>query len=254
MQKNKFSLSLILLAAITFNMSSCDDDNDDSTEVTVTFEDVNLGTDGYWKGQNLIGKKDSTNSYGTTVHNYTGSFTSNSTNFYNTYTQEYSSWTGFSCSSLADSSVNGDYTHDMYLYGTTGANNSKKFAIAYSDSAYFTLSAVKSIKSVYVNNTTYTYKTIHDGNSYASAFKSGSYYCVKFTGYDVNGKMTGSATAYLADYRNGKNHIVKNWEKIDLSTLGKVKKVVLTFDSSDKGTYGINTPTYVAIDDVAFTD
>ena len=50
--KNKFSLSLILLAAITFNMSSCDDDNDDSTEVTVTFEDVNLGTDGYWKGQN----------------------------------------------------------------------------------------------------------------------------------------------------------------------------------------------------------
>ena len=104
------------------------------------------------KDKTLIGKKDSTSSYGTTVHNYTGSFTSNSTNFYNTYTQEYSSWTGFSCSSLADSSVNGDYTHDMYLYGTTGANNSKKFAIAYSDSAYFTLSAVKTLK-VYTSTT-----------------------------------------------------------------------------------------------------
>jgi len=39
------------------------------------------------------------------------------------------------------------------------------------------------------------------------------------------------------------------WTKIPLYLLGKVYKLLITFDSSDKGAYGINTPLYLALDD-----
>ena len=55
----------------------------------------------------------------------------------------------------------------------------------------------------------------------------------------------------LADFTHqdsSQDYIVTQWEYVDLSPLGTVDSVEFIFTSSDVGQWGINTPTYVAID------
>ena len=40
----------------------------------------------------------------------------------------------------------------------------------------------------------------------------------------------------------------------DISSLGIVNKIIITFDSSDKDEYGILTPTYVCIDNLVYSN
>ncbi|MCR5569096.1 MAG: DUF4465 domain-containing protein [Paludibacteraceae bacterium] len=249
--KNKF-VYLLLISAVSFGMQSCsdDDDDDDNNIATNTnvidFEELKVDEKGYWQGDTTGTAKQ--NSWGGIE--YTGGFTTKSANFENIYGSGY--WSGFAYSTLADSTVAGEYTNDMYVYGTSGAKGSKTFAIAYSDNATVTFEKETSLKTVYVNNSTYTYKVIRDGNAYSEKFADGSWFSVTFTGYDATDKKVGEQTFYLADYRNGKKYICKDWTAVDLSALKGVKKVVLTYDGSDKGSYGLNTPTYVCLDNIVF--
>ena len=57
---------------------------------------------------------------------------------------------------------------------------------------------------------------------------------------------------YLADFRDGKSFVLDNWSKVDVSILGDVDKLQFEFASSDTGDYGVNTPTYVCIDNIEF--
>jgi hypothetical protein len=75
---------------------------------------------------------------------------------------------------------------------------------------------------------------------------------VTITGY-LNNVQTSSVDYYLADFRNGKSFISRSWNKVDVSALGKVDKVTFAFSSSDNGAFGMNTPAYVCIDDIEFT-
>ena len=44
---------------------------------------------------------------------------------------------------------------------------------------------------------------------------------------------------------------VNSWQWADLSSLGKVVKLEFVFTGSDNGDYGVNTPAYICIDDMA---
>jgi len=60
---------------------------------------------------------------------------------------------------------------------------------------------------------------------------------------------------YLADYRfddNSKDYIVQNWTNLDLSSLGKVNKLAFRFSSTDNGSWGMNTPSYVCLDNLKY--
>jgi hypothetical protein len=59
---------------------------------------------------------------------------------------------------------------------------------------------------------------------------------------------TGKVEFYLADFRNGKSLIVKDWTYVDLSSLKLVDRIKCTLTSSDNGDYGMNTPGYFCID------
>ena len=87
--------------------------------------------------------------------------------------------------------------------------------------------------SVWVCNTTYSYLAMKDGNGIAHALKDDNgWFKVVFVAMDKNCKPTG-----------------KN--KVDLSSLGdNVCTVAIDFEGSDVGAYGINTPAYVALDDL----
>lgn len=78
-----------------------------------------------------------------------------------------------------------------------------------------------------------------------------SYFKVEFKGYDANGNKTGEVEVYLADFRNGSTLGVRDgWLPVSLESLGKIHTLQIDFESSDEGEYGMNTPAYVAIDDI----
>ena len=72
------------------------------------------------------------------------------------------------------------------------------------------------------------------------------------TGKDATGMTTGKVEFYLADFRNTATPkgIVKVWTKVDLTSLGKVHRLEFSFEGSDVGEWGLNTPAYCCIDDI----
>ena len=50
-------------------------------------------------------------------------------------------------------------------------------------------------------------------------------------------------------FRDGKSYISTSWEIVNLTSLGdKVYKIQMSVDGTDRGEWGINTPTYCCID------
>lgn len=230
MKKNNL---LFLLAAIFFLgfTASCSDEDPVVYEY-IDFEDVSL-TDGIWNGSDESGK-----------------FVSATATFQNSYTAAYDSWMGFACSSKTDTKTGG-WGNQYSVMAGAGANGSKKFALAYEDNATFTFPEPKTIGSAMVTNSTYAYLDMLNGSDYSKKFASGDWFKATFTGYN-NDVKSSSVDYYLADFRDGKSVLSKEWAKVDLSSLGTVNKIVITFDSSDKGQWGINTPKYVCIDHIEY--
>ena len=244
--KNIKFLSLLLAVSALLNFTSCsDDDNDDQGPVieppvntfVISFDSISLPDTGYINNQVYKAQ-------GITFSN------SYSTSAYGEY------WEGFSYSKLTDR-TNATLTNQYSVFATGGADNSKQFAIAYAgyevptnfqaDSGIIVAPA-----SVMVNNSTYAALTMKDGNNFAKAFEAEDWFKVIFTGYDIQGKAGKTVEFYLADYRNNKTFICNQWTEVNLAVLGSVNKVTITFDSSDKGEFGINHPQYVCLDNLKF--
>lgn len=107
-----------------------------------------------------------------------------------------------------------------------------------------------------------------NGDSFAKKFggvsgNDADFYRVTFTGYDqlqsngaATGNTTGSVVFSLADFTfadNTQDYILSSWSSVNLSSLGFAKSVRLSFSSSDVGAFGINTPTYLAFDNLVLT-
>ena len=219
--------------------------NPNVSRSVATFEDVALGEQGFWNGSDLSGEEDS--------GNYYGSFTSSVFSFDNIYTAAWGSYMGFACSSLTDTVTSG-FTNQYSPKAGEGANGSAQFALAYENGATFNCTYKEgytnnTLKSVMVTNGTYTYNEIRAGSAYSQKFESGEWFKVTFTGYKGETE-TGSVDYYLADFRDGKTYINKEWVEIDLTPLADATTVMITFDSTDKGQFGVNTPKYVFIDNL----
>ena len=158
-----------------------------------------------------------------------------------------------------------DYTRQLEVFNHTlngagrennGNNGSQNFAIVYDAGAWASNPAAlamadgvaRTIESVYVNNTCYTLNVLKNGNEYAAPMAYNGFFKVTATGY-AGGEVVGTTEFYLAKNLS----FVSEWTKWDLSGLGAVDKVVFGLSGSPEqyGDWGINTPTYLAIDDVA---
>lgn len=227
-----------LTAALVLVFASCNESRVTTKDYLVTFEDVEMGQEGYRNGSDM-----------------SGGFSSGVCYFSNTYTAEWDAWMGFACSSLTDT-VSAGYANQYSVMAGAGANGSAQFAIAYADGATLECPANEHgafrAAQVWMTNSTYAYLAMRDGDSYTKAFGTDDWFKVTLTGY-LDENQTGSVDYYLADFREGKTFLSAQWEKVDLSALGEVDKIVLTFDSSDKGEYGMNNPAYVCIDNLLFT-
>lgn len=97
-----------------------------------------------------------------------------------------------------------------------------------------------------------------NGDQFAKKFGGASgndpdFFLLTITGLDATNQTVGSTNFYLADYRfddNSKDYIVDSWELVDLSGLQGATRLSFAVTSSDIGQYGLNTPAYVALDNL----
>jgi hypothetical protein len=188
------------------------------------------------------------------------------TNYYN---DAWGSWNGFSISNITDNTTAG--WGNQYASFTGSGYNSSTYAIFYpsGEIAVEMGLSVNTIDSFFVTNTAYTALSMRDGDLFSKQF--GSIYNAAGEVDGTNGEdflrlwiiaegwdsqQKDSVEVYLADYRfedDQDDYIVDSWQKIDLTQFGfYIRKISFRFESSDMGDWGINTPTYFAIDDIHF--
>lgn len=142
-----------------------------------------------------------------------------------------------------------DYTLQLAIPLESGHDGSKNFCVhngfisEYSSATgyfYFKDELEHTIECMYVTNTSYYLGTVEAMAGDTDWTK------VTATGYDKDGKVTGTSEFYLT--QNGKS--INEWTRWDLTSLGTPAKVVFDITSSLQNEYGMAAPAYFAYDDV----
>lgn len=218
------------------------------SQSTVDFESISLSPETYDNGSSGA-----------------GDFVIGDLTFTNAYNSSWGTWNGFAISNTTDVTTF-DYSNQYSAAVGSGVNGSANYAVHFPSGSIVNTGST-GIIGFEITNTALAKLSMLNGDSFAKQFGSPN---------DANGNPDGTngedflrvwiicsdATAsnkdsllyYLADYRfsdDAQDYIVDTWEHIDLSTFGfDVKSVDFRFESSDVGQWGINTPTYLAIDNV----
>lgn len=172
----------------------------------------------------------------------------------------FDSWSGFTVSRGSDSSTPGFFNQYSAFPGI-GASGSDTYGIAFASTSTTIVRAADSpaFESVAITNTTYAALSMRDGDSFAKQFggESGDdpdFFLLTIDGLDADESSVGTVEFYLADFRfddNSLDYIVDQWTTVDLSSIGDAVTLSMQLSSSDVGTFGMNTPGYFAIDDIA---
>lgn len=207
------------------------------------FENLTLAADTFWNGSDL-----------------SGGFNSGQSRFYNNYDTTYSSWSGFAYSDKTDTLTAGISNQYSAVAGS-GYNGSAKYAVGddYGQAkVYFPAAGGASLNGVYVTNNTYAYLSMKNGDNFAKKFGGVSgndqdWFKLTIAGWHNGTAIANKVDFYLADYRfsnNSQDYIVKNWQWVDLTSLGIVDSIQFTLTSSDTGAFGMNTPAFFCIDNL----
>ncbi|MCC9641439.1 DUF4465 domain-containing protein [Rhodopirellula sp. JC740] len=184
----------------------------------------------------------------------------------NDFDSQYGSWQAFAISKATDNTTAG-FMNQYSAFTGEGHQASDTYAVGFyseyaeaSDRPTIQLdpSVGSSFDSLWITNTTYAALSMQQGDSFAKQFggptgNDPDFFEVDIHGLDANGQNIGTVTTVLADYRfeNAEDDfIVDEWIQVDLSSLVGAQSIQFQVRSSDVGDYGINTPTYFAIDDV----
>ena len=217
-------------------------------EVTVTvgtasFDDVTLGSNGYWTGEE--GENEM----------FSGGWI-----FTNYYSQDYSFWGGFTASNHTDLTQTG--MGAQYTAVTAGGyDGSTQYGVAYTMGAqtdvYASDGSTNIITGCYVTNNLWAYQNITEGDYSSTPFggttgNDPDWFKLTATGKNAAGQTVGTLDFYLADYRfanNDEDYVIDTWEWFDLSSLGAVHTISFSLSSTKSNAYGMLTPAYFCIDD-----
>lgn len=247
--------------------------------INVDFEDISLGDADYLDGSYTGSSFDDDPSQGGgSGYSRASSFVSRGASFVNWYDRGWFVWTGFAITRL-NAPVPSDPVYvNQYSAAAGPAFEGTNYAIAYLSS--YGLAPVIDLPfgydaaSVRITNTTYAKAVIKDGfGSYARKFGDDpttnsvvetdhpDFFGVTFTGYagaNASGSVVGHVDFFLADYRfaeNSLDFIVDDWASVSLASLAGSRSIALSWFSTDtsmhSGSTYINTPTYVALDNLS---
>lgn len=174
----------------------------------------------------------------------------------------YQYWSsGFAYSNVRDSITSG--FGNQYAARPGGGFNSSNYAVSYGQGNKIKVdhSQVDLISGFYVSNTTYTYKSMRDGDFVAKKFggltgNDPDYFILKINRFAGGVLDTNTLRISLADFRDTNNiadFILETWQYVPLrftqqSSTFLMDSLLLTLESSDTGQFGINTPLYFAVD------
>ena len=217
----------------------------------IDFESLPLESTDYYNGSDLA-----------------GGFASYGVEFDNLYTDLGGDccWNGWAYSRTTDTTTPGP-TNEYSAYAGSGALGSPQYGVAFSglDAGggiipLVTLPAGAEPAAVKVANTTYAALSMKFGDGFAKQFGGPSgndpdWFLLKVEGRDAADAVVGQVSFYLADFRFESlldDYILDAWEELDLTPLAGlgVKRLAFRLSSSDNSIFGMNTPAYVAIDDL----
>jgi hypothetical protein len=224
----------------------------------IDFENAELNADGILRYGTLIGEDDNEmgnfweaySEAGITFRSYEGT---------DPYLMGF--WCGFEVSNSHDMTTSG-YANEASAYNEHGHSGSK-FALGYDggsmmgpgyESEFYVSDATeKTFDHVYVANSTYAaLEMLNGGYGKQFSYADQDWFKLTITGIGSDGADKGSVEFYLADFRTaGSGGVVSEWTKVDLKSLGAVQKLQFSLSSSDVGAYGMNTPAYFCLDDLA---
>lgn len=212
---------------------------------TASFEDLPLKPNSFWNGADGSGR-----------------FVSGGFTFYNDYSKEWGSWCGFAYSNKTDS-VTPDWTNQFSAVTAGGVFKSSTYGVGYDyGTTRVKLNQAGSVTGMYITNSTYTYKTLLNGDAFTKKFGGASgndpdYFRLRITGVNAKKDTTGAIVFYLADFRpadHRDDYIIRKWTWVDLSVLGNISEIRFSLESTDSGPWGMNTPAYFCIDDLNHRD
>jgi len=190
----------------------------------------------------------------------------------NYFIEDYGSWSGFAYSNEQDTTTPG-FTNDPFFQITNGFSafagggagpGQDNFGVAFGSDTT-DLAEMPSIEmvggarpiSMKVTNTTWAAISMRDGDGFGKQFSTADddYFLLTLRGTDAAGAEVGTPIeVYLADFRFGNASILDTWQEVDLAPLAEATRLHFQFASSDSDpTWGMNTPAYVAIDDIVTT-
>ncbi len=179
--------------------------------------------------------------------------------FTNIYNTEYASWDGFAYSNISDITTAG-YENQYAAITGEGYDGAESYAVYYAGfnpghKIEFDTTDGYSVKGIYITNTTYAYLSMLNGDGFSKKFggvdgTDPDWFKIIIKGITAENAATEvSVEYYLADFRGetASDYIVDSWQFVDLSSLGNIKGITISFESTDNGEFGMNTPAYFAI-------
>ncbi len=172
------------------------------------------------------------------------------------------SWVGWSLSRVANSTTPG-FTNQYAAFPGSGAGGSAQYAVGFSGedggeaTPVVTLPVGWQPTSAAIANTTYAARSMLNGDGFAKKFGGDDgidpdWFRVTIHGLASDDSPLTSLEYYLADYRGATDFLLATWTTLDLTPLRHplLRKLDFHFASSDVGDFGINTPAYVALDNL----
>jgi Domain of unknown function (DUF4465) len=243
--------------------------------IVVDFESLPTDASGFYNGDtgvagpqrnnySIVGTRDNFGS-----QEFVQRWNVNGVQFENNYTPNFASWSGWSWSRVQNT-TNPSFTNQYASFPGGGATSNAAvqpggtYAIGFGTGSFFNIPTGFALQSVDLTNTTYAALVMRDGNAFSKKFGGNSgnepdHFRVILNGFDqlgATGNVIGSRAVDLADYRFANNNldfILSNWQRVDLTGLANARSLALSFESTDVGAFGINTPLYVALDNLTLT-
>ncbi|MEM9364816.1 MAG: DUF4465 domain-containing protein [Planctomycetota bacterium] len=183
----------------------------------------------------------------------------------NDFNTTFGSWSGWSLSQTTNTVTPG-FGNQYSAFPGSGASDSATYAVGYysqfgSPDVWPTLSIRDGLpltfESFEFTNTTYAALSMRDGDAFAKQFGGPSgqdpdTFRLIVESLDVDGNVLGESDAFLADYRpanSADDFILDQWTSLDVRSWDAAA-LRIRMESTDVGQFGINTPTYVAVDNV----
>ncbi len=218
------------------------------------FEDLTISDSTYVNGtaQHPAGQAKSTFTFGDDLVGFTASVSEFSG-------VAYASGIGYSNQDNLDTA---GFTNAGSAYNTNLAKASAVFGIVNGGGSKITFAEPVRLESIDLTNNTYAYLSMKNGDKLAKKFggvdgTDADTFAVVIKAYDAAEQLIDSINFKLADFtaaNSADDYIVDQWTTLSFASLkDSVSSIKFYFTSTDKNSYGILTPAYVAIDNITFS-